>query len=606
MNQHQLPESSTRVKDVARWLQVSLIAIGAFLLIGASLLMSGTVNAARDRDPTATVTLVPEPTPTFDMSRLASPEVPEIRAQVDEGALIYWGVCMACHGDRGQGFTAEWQWGAFGEDGDCWQSGCHGSDFIEGGFEIPKELVIPPLSAAGTLGRFENAQQLYDYLVEMMPWWNPRSMGSEEAWQSTAYLLKMRGTLPAGLVLSGANASAVPVHRRVEIPQGQYAGILVFIGVLAAAMIAWTARSSIAHAVKHPSAEVPAGRRAKRPDFFAHLHAPTIPAMQARWRYTLGAGGMSVFLSLVLVLTGLLEMFYYVPTPEKAAISVQTITTFVPFGALVRNLHYWSAQFLVIAAVVHLARVIFTGAYAAPRRFNFLLGLVLLVLVVLLDFTGYVLRWDEGVRWALTAGTNLLKSVPWVGGSLYEFVVGGSTPGAAALVRFYSWHIFALSLACAVVMIWHLFRVRRDGGISTAPPAQRVNTARIPRTELLRREVLGMFVGGLALLVLSALVPAPIAPPIRSNTILEADSGAPWFFLWVQQLLRLGDPFLLGVLFPSALVVLLGAMPYLFAGIRQDELGRWFPRSGKIVQLIFTIIAVIVLALTLLSLVSTR
>ena len=80
-----------------------------------------------------------------------------------------------------------------------------------------------------------------------------------------------------------------------------------------------------------------------------------------------------------------------------------------------RNLHYWAAQFLVIVALVHLLRVIFTGAYAPPRRFNYLLGMGLLVLAVLLDFTGYVLRWDEGIRWALVAGTNLVKSIPLIG-----------------------------------------------------------------------------------------------------------------------------------------------------------------------------------------------
>ena len=99
-------------------------------------------------------------------------------------------------------------------------------------------------------------------------------------------------------------------------------------------------------------------------------------------------------------------------------------------------------------------------------------------------------------------------------------------------------------------MVWHLFRVRRDGGISTAPVAQSESPERITRIELLKREVLAMFIGGIILLILSTFVPAPIAPPIRGSTMLTADSSAPWFFLWVQQLLKLGDPFLLGVLLP--------------------------------------------------------
>jgi quinol-cytochrome oxidoreductase complex cytochrome b subunit len=140
-----------------------------------------------------------------------------------------------------------------------------------------------------------------------------------------------------------------------------------------------------------------------RPSFFHHLHPPTIPARQARFRYTLAAGGLAVFLMLILLVTGILEMFYYIPTPDEAALSIQTLTFLVPYGGLVRNLHYWSAQLLLIVSAVHLLRVIFTGTYAPARRFNYLLGLFLFVFSILLDFTGYVLRWDEGVHWALVS-----------------------------------------------------------------------------------------------------------------------------------------------------------------------------------------------------------
>jgi quinol-cytochrome oxidoreductase complex cytochrome b subunit len=143
--------------------------------------------------------------------------------------------------------------------------------------------------------------------------------------------------------------------------------------------------------------------------------------------------------------------------------------------------------------------------------------------------------------------------------------------------------------------------VRRDGGISNAPAGQSESPEKITRNELLKREVLGVFVGGIILLILSTFVPAPIAPPIRGSTILAADSSAPWFFLWVQQLLKLGNPFLLGVLVPLAIIVFISAMPYIFKDVKQNELGRWFPRSGRIVQLLFTIIAVIIIALTLYS-----
>src|SRR5512142_999454 len=183
-----------------------------------------------------------------------------------------------------------------------------------------------------------------------------------------------------------------------------------------------------------------------RPSFFYHLHPPTIPAEQSRWRYTLGAGGTAVFLLLVVAATGILEIFYYIPTPEQAALSVQTISYLVPLGGFVRNLHFWSAQLLIIVAAIHLARVVFTGSYAPPRRFNYLLGMALFVFAILLDFTGYVLRWDQGVQWALVVGTTLLKTVPLIGNSLFILVTGGSQLGTQTLVRFYAWHIFALTL----------------------------------------------------------------------------------------------------------------------------------------------------------------
>ena len=215
-----------------------------------------------------------------------------------------------------------------------------------------------------------------------------------------------------------------------------------------------------------------------KPNFIHHLHPPSIPMPQSRFRYTLGAGGIAVFLCLVLLVTGLLEMYFYIPSVEHAATSIEVITTLVPFGNLVRNLHYWSAQLLLVVITIHLLRVVLTGAYARPRRFNFLLGLALLVLILFLDFTGYVLRWDEGIRWALVVGTNLLKTIPWIGEGLYQFVMGGPEAGPATLTRFYAWHIFGLTIGAAILIGWHAFRVRRDGGIAVPPPdrTRRQNT----------------------------------------------------------------------------------------------------------------------------------
>jgi quinol-cytochrome oxidoreductase complex cytochrome b subunit len=340
-----------------------------------------------------------------------------------------------------------------------------------------------------------------------------------------------------------------------------------------------------------------------RPNFFHHIHPPTIPAAQARWRYTLGAGGTAVFLSLVLLVTGALEMFYYIPTPTEAALSVQTLSYLVPFGGLLRNLHFWAAQLLLIVCAVHLVRIVFTGAYAPPRRFNHLLGLTLFVLAILLDFTGYILRWDQGIQWALVVGTNLVKTIPWVGSALHATLVGGTQPGPATLIRFYSWHIFGLVIPAAIVMVWHGFRVRRDGGV--AIPSQDLRTApeQVSRFELVRREVLAMVFTGAALLLLSAFSPAPISPAMTDITAISGEARAPWFFLWVQQMLKWGDPFLWGVLIPLVILLVLALIPYIFPQPAKHELGRWFIKSNRLAQVVLVVIAFLFILFTLLALI---
>ncbi|MFN2198241.1 MAG: cytochrome b N-terminal domain-containing protein [Anaerolineales bacterium] len=341
-----------------------------------------------------------------------------------------------------------------------------------------------------------------------------------------------------------------------------------------------------------------------RPNFFHHLHPPTIPAEQSRWRYTLGAGGISVFLVLILGITGILEMFYYNPNPAEAAQSIQIISYHVPFGGFIRNMHYWSAQLLVLVSGIHLLRVIFTGAYAAPRRFNYLLGLGLFVTLILVDFTGYVLRWDQDICWALVTGTNLLKTIPWVGPWLFSIAVGGQNACESALLRFYTWHIFALILPAVVLMVWHLFRVRRDGGIAVPPPDGRPTRERITRFELVRREVLAMLLSGVILILLAVFLPAPIGAPITGQPLVTEEARAPWFFLWVQEMLKWGSPLFWGVLVPAFFLLLLALIPYIFTPPAPVELGRWFPPSARSAQITAGILFFVVLLLSLKGLLS--
>ena len=553
-----------------------LILISAALfLLGGALGWAGPASASRPEHPAALSTR-PSPPPTVYPP-----------SQSDTGAQVYWGMCQDCHGDQGQGLAAEWRAAYAPDYQNCWAAGCHGEDAPSNSFTIP-EAGAPALAGPGALPRFSTALELGAYIQENMPLFPTGSLTEDQAWELTAYLLSLNAAGNPSLTLSSTNSGAIPVHSQISPPESSLPGALLLSLCLILGAVGYSAGK------KYLQTKTGTG------NFYLHLHPATIPANQARFGYTLGAGGLAAFFCLVLLITGLLETYYYLPDPGGAAESIQTLATLVPYGDLVRNAHFWSAQLLVLALMVHLGRIILTGAYAPPRRFNYLLGMTLLVMALLLDFTGYLLRWDQGVRWALVVGTNLLKTIPGIGERLYYFVIGGPEPGPTSLIRFYSWHIYGLTTLFAGVTVWHIFRVRRDGGVSAPPAGHRQARKRIPRAELIRKEVLSMLIGGALLLLLSAVFPAPIDKPLAGGS-LSGDSGAPWFFLWIQETLKLGDPFLWGVALPLLVVIALGVLPFIFPNAKPEELGRWLPAGNRLGQIIGAALIAILFLLTLLG-----
>lgn len=157
-----------------------------------------------------------EPTPTRVVDRLAAPPLPDNPTQADLGAQVYYQVCMACHGDRGQGLTEEWH-AVWEEDADCWQSGCHGPDHPPWGFSIP-QTCCPPVLEGTRLTRFNNAQELFQYLSETMPWWNPGYLTTEQYWQLTAFLVREQGGLPENVELDATNAVIFNLRPNVPPP----------------------------------------------------------------------------------------------------------------------------------------------------------------------------------------------------------------------------------------------------------------------------------------------------------------------------------------------------------------------------------------------------
>jgi len=199
---------------------------------------------------------------------------------------------------------------------------------------------------------------------------------------------------------------------------------------------------------------------------FLHLHPTRVHRTHVKITHTYCLGGLSFFLFLGLTITGVLLMFYYVPSVERAYEDIMALETDVRFGILMRNLHRWMAHGMVIMVLLHMMRVFYTGAYKPPREFNWVVGVVLLVLTLLLSFTGYLLPWDQLAFWAITVGTNMVGSAPIMGEPSRFVLIGGYEVGQNALVRFYTLHVIALPLLAAVFMAVHFWRIRRDGGLA--------------------------------------------------------------------------------------------------------------------------------------------
>ncbi len=186
-----------------------------------------------------------------------------------------------------------------------------------------------------------------------------------------------------------------------------------------------------------------------------------------------------------------------------------------------------------------------------------------------------------------------------MGTQLYEFVIGGVQLGSAALIRFYSWHTFGLTLAMIVGVVWHIFRIRRDGGIAVPPPALRQSEERISRFELVRREMLLMTVAAIVLVLLSIFWPAPITPPLTNTTVDLTNARAPWFFLWVQQLLKFGDPFLLGIVVPLDHPGNPDPHPVYLPEAGRLRIGPLVPERGRMVQILIAMLTLLLIGLTI-------
>jgi quinol-cytochrome oxidoreductase complex cytochrome b subunit len=331
-----------------------------------------------------------------------------------------------------------------------------------------------------------------------------------------------------------------------------------------------------------------------------HIHPPKIPERTLRWTYTWGLGGISAVLFGVLVITGLLLEMNYTPRPPQAYLDVINLRTNIWFGDLIRNLHHWSGNFMVIVVVLHLLRVFFTGSYRPPRQFNWFIGTAMLLLVLAANFTGYLLPWDQLAFWAITVGTSLISYIPIAGPFISRMLLGGPEVGSQTLLSFYSMHISFIPIALVMLMSFHSWKIRKDGGGLSIPKSldedemteiKKVTT--IPH--LVRRELVCAVTVLAILFVWSSLVSAPLEG-IANPDVSPNPAKAPWYFMGLQELLLHFHPLIGAIIIPGIALVALLLLP--FYDFDDRSTGIYFrSRRGRHMAILAVVWAVILVPL---------
>jgi quinol-cytochrome oxidoreductase complex cytochrome b subunit len=325
-----------------------------------------------------------------------------------------------------------------------------------------------------------------------------------------------------------------------------------------------------------------------------HLRPVKVPARAIRFTHTFGLGGSSLVLIAILACTGLVMALVYQPTPAAAYGSILIIQNGVLFGPLVRGVHYWSANLLVVVLVLHAARVFLTGGYHGARQFNWVVGVLVAGVVLANAFTGYLLPWDQLSYWAVTISTGMLGYVPVLGQSLQRVARGGAGVGADTLTVFYTLHTSVVPALLVLLLAFHFWRVRKAGGVVVPPPAPgEAGTAESSPVmflpHLLMREVSLALVITAVVVVLGAAFGAPLGA--QANPGMSPNPAkAPWYFLGFQELLLHFHPVVAIVVVPLASIVALLLLPYVTAD--DEPAGAWFLSDrGRRAGLIASIVA---------------
>ena len=305
-----------------------------------------------------------------------------------------------------------------------------------------------------------------------------------------------------------------------------------------------------------------------RPTYFHKKVMTLYPTFRLGW--------LSVYFLVFETITGLVLMLWYTPSPLVAFENMINIISNVPFGMMMRDLHRLGAEFMVMVVLLHMLRTFITGSYKKPRQFTWFTGGVLLLLTLFLSFSGYLLPWDQLSLWAVTIGASMAEATPVIGREVNLLVRGGPDFGTNGLLRFYLLHVFALPLIAFIFLGVHYYKVIIHA--HSLPPGEEnpgEDTARkIPMDkrsyflpDVATKEIywIVMWTGLLILMVTVGGWHAPLEPHADSQ-VTPLHTTAPWYFLWLQGMLKLGDKVFWGVIAPGILVNLVFVIPYLEVG----------------------------------------
>ena len=306
-------------------------------------------------------------------------------------------------------------------------------------------------------------------------------------------------------------------------------------------------------------------------DQLKHLTSEPIPRHLKKWWFCVG--GTPLYLFFIQIVTGIALAFYYVPEPGKAYESVRHITEVAPFGWWIRGVHRWSAELMVVAVILHMMRVFFTGAYRKPRELNWLIGMGLLITVFTFGFTGYSLIYNQLSYWAAVVGANIAAAVPVAGPYLAGFMRGGPVISANTLTRFYVLHIGILPTTAFALLALHIFFIRIHGVSEFIDPGDEKKDRFFPffPDHFLTEAALGVF---LIFLVSQLAIIFPVQMGEPANPAVTPEHIKPeWYFYPVFRWLKLFS-FETGIIGAILVVLLMFAWPWVDAALERRAPGR--------------------------------